>query len=346
MELVLRAADGHHRPGGDDAIWPGCRRQRCHPLAYRTARHARPVPARPQPTPPGLLPAVSRKYGAASCLVLDAAGRCGSIWGAARHLRPCRVSRSIWLSRTFGVIAAQCIRAIPVYSVVNAIGVDPGHSIGGDVRGRFTIRHVRRGDRFGLACVVVADGDQFGSVQPGSMIPSARRRRVQEEAAAAPDSSGRLAMRRSRSNAAATRRTCARMWPRSARARSDARTAITAMSTIRLLRFGPGVHDACLRFSILGRYVVERGRSAAGAARPPTPLVVTSHRDHRGGDGLGSGRFVASWLPTRTPALAEIDADDLTGRRLHPRHLIPRQLRPDAIAVRQASARSGCRNRA
>jgi hypothetical protein len=40
-ELVLRAADGHHRPGGDDAIWPGCRRQRCHPLARRTARHAR-----------------------------------------------------------------------------------------------------------------------------------------------------------------------------------------------------------------------------------------------------------------------------------------------------------------
>src|SRR5215211_4759737 len=80
---------------------------------------------------------------------------------------------------------------------------------------------------------------------------------------------------------------------------------------------------------------VERGRSAASAACPPTPLVVSSHRDHRGGDRLGPGWFVASGLPTRPPALAEIDADDLTGRGLHARHLIPRQLRPDAVAVRQ-----------
>src|SRR5215211_7378994 len=80
---------------------------------------------------------------------------------------------------------------------------------------------------------------------------------------------------------------------------------------------------------------VVRGRSAASAARPPTPLVVTSHRDHHGGDSFGPGWFVASWLPARAPALAEIDTDDLAGRRLNARHLIPRQLRPDAMAVRQ-----------
>src|SRR5215211_2455275 len=89
------------------------------------------------------------------------------------------------------------------------------------------------------------------------------------------------------------------------------------------------------RFSILGSRVVERNRSAAGAQRPPTPLVVTSHWDHRRGNRLRSDRFVTPWLPTRTPALAEIDADDLPGRGLHARYLIPGHLRPDAIAVRQ-----------
>src|ERR671913_74416 len=81
--------------------------------------------------------------------------------------------------------------------------------------------------------------------------------------------------------------------------------------------------------------MVEWGRLAAGAAGPPPPLVVSSHRDHPGGDRLRPGRFVTSWLPTRPPALAEIDADDLAGRGLHARHLIPCQLRPDAVAVRQ-----------
>src|SRR5215213_2185623 len=83
-----------------------------------------------------------------------------------------------------------------------------------------------------------------------------------------------------------------------------------------------------------GLWVAERRRSATSAACTPPPLVVAAHRDHRGGDGLGPRRFIASWLPARTAALAEVDADDLAGRRLHTRHLVPRQLRPDAIAIR------------
>src|SRR5687768_7665081 len=105
------------------------------------------------------------------------------------------------------------------------------------------------------------------------------------------------------------------------------------MSTTRLL---VSDHESmALPPSILRRIGVDRGLSAAGGACPPPPLVVTSQRDHGAGDRLEPGRLVASWLPARTTALAKIDADDLTGRRLHARHLIPCQLRPHTLAVRQ-----------
>src|SRR5688500_14103783 len=108
------------------------------------------------------------------------------------------------------------------------------------------------------------------------------------------------------------------------------------MSTIKLL---VSDHESMAlplsHFSLLAGLLVERRRSAASAAGPPPPLIVSSHRDHPGGDRLWPGRFVASWLPARTSTLAEIDANDLTGLGLHADHLIPRQLRPDAVAVRQ-----------
>src|SRR5215203_472575 len=106
------------------------------------------------------------------------------------------------------------------------------------------------------------------------------------------------------------------------------------MSTIKLL-VSDEVSMALPPSRSWARVLVERRRSAASAARPPTPLVVSSHRYYRSGDRLKPGRFVTSGLPTRPPALAEIDADDLTGRGLYARHLISRQLRPDAVAVRQ-----------
>src|SRR5689334_3342106 len=73
----------------------------------------------------------------------------------------------------------------------------------------------------------------------------------------------------------------------------------------------------------------------AGDAGAPALALFAVHRDHRRRWARVPYRLEAARLPAGPPAPAEVDADNIAGRRTQPDHLVAGQLRPDALAVRQ-----------